>query len=31
MLSAFRLQGRRDWCDKVGVGVVVVEQAVLQN
>jgi hypothetical protein len=32
MLSAFRQQGRRNWCDKVGVGVAVgVEQAMLQN
>ncbi len=32
MLSAFRQQGRQDWCDKVGVSVVVgVEQPVLQS
>jgi hypothetical protein len=32
MLSAFRQQGRRDWCDKVGVSVAVgVEQTVLQS
>jgi hypothetical protein len=32
MLSAFRQQGRRDWCDKVGVSVVVgIERSLLQS
>jgi hypothetical protein len=32
MLSAFRLQERQNWCDKVGVSVVVgVERSLLQS